>query len=115
MAISGFDHAFELVEGGESMVITRHGQPVAVLMPYEDFKRIQDILGDEPPGPLGPWTVVLHPPRLRLRSRDRRWASRRRLVIWWFRPCTCPIATQWGDRAWDEECPRHGLKSKGAE
>ena len=48
-----FDHAFELVEGGESMVITRHGKPVAILMPYEDFKRLQDILGDdEEPEPL---------------------------------------------------------------
>lgn len=25
------------------------------------------------------------------------------------RRCTCPVVTQWGDKGWDNTCPRHGV------
>ena len=41
-----FDLYLERVEGGESFVITRSGEDLAVLIPYTDYVEITDIIDD---------------------------------------------------------------------
>jgi|HubBroStandDraft_4_1064222.scaffolds.fasta_scaffold130430_3 prevent-host-death family protein len=50
---AAFDEAFAAVENGESFTINLRGKPLAVLIPYEDYRLLRNLL-DEMDHPSGP-------------------------------------------------------------